>query len=256
LPGEVAGSCATVGQALEAFTTFHWLNSSGGVAFLSREKGITTLGYAIYEPEVSVGLNHIYDWVIAIGVRLLRDLSGRSEWKPLQVFIAHAKPDSVKPYRQFLGGPVRFNAEATLLQFPSAFEATPVPGGDETRRRVLEARLAEAGGEAMLPKLHRMIRVALLFGLTSGDDVAAAMALSRRTFNRRLYQYGTTFQDVLDTVRFEVARQLLHDTTLPVGEIAATLGYAEPSAFVRAFRRWTGRTPGIWRQQAGGSAAP
>jgi AraC-like DNA-binding protein len=249
LPGEIAGSCATVGAAIEAFTTLHWLNSSGGVAYLAREEGVTTLGYAIYELGLPEGWHHVHDCVIAIGVRMLRELTGRSDWAPLQVQLSHSRPDDVPPYRRFFGAPVRFDAEITAIHFPTAFEATRVLGGDETRHRALEAKLLAAGREALLPRLHRMIRVAMLFGLSSGDDVAAAMALTRRTFNRRLAEYGTTFQEALDTVRHEVARQLLQDTTLSVADVAAALGYAEPSTFVRAFRRWTGETPGQWRQQ-------
>jgi AraC-like DNA-binding protein len=122
-----------------------------------------------------------------------------------------------------------------------------VKGADTGRRRALDERLRISGQETLLPRLYRMVRVALLFGLTSGDDVAAVMGLHRRTFNRRLEESGTTFRDALETVRFEAARQLLRDTDLAVGEIGAALGYAESSPFVRAFRRWSGESPNAWR---------
>jgi AraC-like DNA-binding protein len=73
------------------------------------------------------------------------------------------------------------------------------------------------------------------------------MALSRRTFNRRLAEAGITFKNALDTVRFEVAQQLLRETQLSVTQIAAALGYAEAGPFIRAFRRWSGFSPGSWR---------
>jgi len=80
------------------------------------------------------------------------------------------------------------------------------------------------------------------------------MALARRTFNRRLSQYGTTYQQVLEAVRVEAAQQLLRETALSIGDIAGALGYTEPSAFVRAFRRWMSTPPGAWRRQAVESA--
>jgi AraC-like DNA-binding protein len=95
----------------------------------------------------------------------------------------------------------------------------------------------------------------MIFGLAGGDELASAMALPRRTFNRRLAEYGTTFRDVLKTVRVDVAQQLLRETTLPIGDIAGALGYAESSAFVRAFRHWTQTTPGAWRERSGNRAA-
>jgi AraC-like DNA-binding protein len=80
------------------------------------------------------------------------------------------------------------------------------------------------------------------------------MGLTRRTFNRRIAQAGTTFHAALETVRSEVAQQLLLDTGLSIGEIALALGYGEPSAFIRAFRRWTTKTPAAWRQETGPAA--
>jgi hypothetical protein len=250
LPGEITGSCATVGEALETFTTFQWMNSSGGVAFLGRERGTTSLGYAIFEPGLRAGADQTYDMTVAIGVRMIRELSGKPDWSPARVMLARARPDEVAPYRRFFAAPIQFDAETSSLHFSSTFGATRVPSGDETRRRVLEAKLLGANREEMLPKVHRMIRVAMIFGLTNGDDVASAMALPRRTFNRRLAQYGTTFHEVLKAVRFDVAQALLRETTLPVSDVAGALGYAESSAFVRAFRNWTQTTPGAWRERS------
>jgi AraC-like DNA-binding protein len=61
--------------------------------------------------------------------------------------------------------------------------------------------------------------------------------------NRRLKAEGTTFQKLLDEVRFDAACQLLDTSSIPIAEIAASLGYADPAAFSRAFRRWSGATP-------------
>ena len=68
-----------------------------------------------------------------------------------------------------------------------------------------------------------------------------------RTLSRRLEEFGTSFREIADEIRFEIAQQLLRQTSLDVGEIAASLGYARASAFTRAFRRWSGSTPTIWR---------
>jgi AraC-like DNA-binding protein len=76
------------------------------------------------------------------------------------------------------------------------------------------------------------------------------LAMHRRTLNRRLKAEGTTFQQVLDNVRFTVARQLLSGSDVPLDDVAATLGYAGVNPFMRTFRRWTGTTPGRWRHEA------
>jgi AraC-like DNA-binding protein len=76
------------------------------------------------------------------------------------------------------------------------------------------------------------------------------LELHRRTLNRRLKAQGTTFQAVLDGVRAEVACQLLEGTSTSLDDVASTLCYASVSPFMRAFRRWTGVTPGQWRRNA------
>jgi len=96
------------------------------------------------------------------------------------------------------------------------------------------------------------LRLLMLSGHVSGEDTARMLSMHRRTLNRRLKAQGTTFQSVLDRVRLEAARQLLEGTRLPLDDIAASLGYASVSPFMRSFRRWTGTTPGQWRR--GGTA--
>jgi AraC-like DNA-binding protein len=94
----------------------------------------------------------------------------------------------------------------------------------------------------------RSIRLLMLSGHVSGEDTATMLSMHRRTLNRRLKARGTTFQAELDRVRFEVARQLLEGTRLPLDDVAASLAYASVSPFMRSFRRWTGTTPGHWRR--------
>jgi AraC-like DNA-binding protein len=249
LPGEIAASSATVGEAIRQFTAMHWLNTTGGVAFFERDRGTAGFGYAIFEQGTPEGTFHLYDLVIAVGVGMLRQLSGNADWNPAAVHLSHVRPADIAPYRRFFRARLYFDAEASIIRFPTSFENSPLPGADEIRRRVLHAKLSALGREDLLPRVYRMVRVALLYGLTSGDDVAAAMGLPRRTFNRRLGEHGTTFRHALETVRFEAARELLRDTALDVAQISAALGYSESSVFVRAFRRWSGFSPSSWRHE-------
>jgi len=80
------------------------------------------------------------------------------------------------------------------------------------------------------------------------------LSMHRRTLNRRLHAEGTTFQRVLDEIRYAVARQLLSDTGAALDDIAASLGYSGVCPFMRSFRRWSGTTPGRWRREAAGVA--
>jgi AraC-like DNA-binding protein len=156
----------------------------------------------------------------------------------------------VTPYRQHFRAPLYFNAESCTLRFPASLMARAVEGADPGRLRLAQAQ-AKAGGKAVLTEaVYRALRTLLLHGKDSGADVAQALAMHRRTLNRRLSAAGTTFQEVLDRVRFAVAKELLENSDIAVNDIAAALCYADLATFMRAFRRWTGTTPGAWRQSA------
>ena len=104
--------------------------------------------------------------------------------------------------------------------------------------------------EDPVQEVSRALRVLLLEGKTSGDEVAQALAIHRRTLNRRLKDHGTTFQRVLDEVRFSVARQFLATSDICLDDVAASLGYAAVNSFIRTFHRWAGTAPGRWRRDA------
>ncbi len=111
-----------MGQALQTFASLHWLNASGGVAYLGRGGGVTTLGYAVYEPGIADGLQQIYDCTLAIGVLMLRQISGRGNWTPSVVRLARVRPPCARPYQQIFRAPLEFDAEVSALIFPTAFE--------------------------------------------------------------------------------------------------------------------------------------
>ena len=113
------------------------------------------------------------------------------------------------------------------------------------------ALIAElAGGPELLQRVYRGLRRLMLDNRHSGDDLAQLLTMHRRTLNRRLQAEGTTFQQVLDEVRYEVSRDLLASSDVHLDDIAATLGYAAVTPFMRTFRRWSGTTPGRWRRRA------
>jgi AraC-like DNA-binding protein len=97
-------------------------------------------------------------------------------------------------------------------------------------------------------RVREAIRAFLQEGAPQLGDVARGLHVSLRTLQRRLTEHGTSFQDEVDTVRRELAFQYLKDANLGVSQVAFLLGYSELSTFDRAFKRWTGMTPRIWRE--------
>jgi AraC-like DNA-binding protein len=131
-----------------------------------------------------------------------------------------------------------------------------VPGADAGRLRMAQEQVRHASRPDLLHQVRCALRRLLLQDQHSGDQVAQMLAMHRRTLNRRLKARGTTFQEVLDDVRFGVARELLSMSEISLDDVAATLGYAGVSSFLRTFYRWTGTTPGRWRRTTAGASSP
>jgi AraC-like DNA-binding protein len=96
-----------------------------------------------------------------------------------------------------------------------------------------------------------VLRSLLITRQSSLEQVAELFSMHRRTLNRRLEEQNHTFQKLVNEIRYEIARQLLENTRLSMGQIAAILDYSDASVFTRAFRRWSGTTPTAWQSQSG-----
>jgi AraC-like DNA-binding protein len=246
--GKLVRHSTPLREALRLLVVHQHLNSGGGLAFALNRATIVDFGYAIYYPRIA-GADQIIDCTLAGAFNLLRELAGAT-WTPSEVFLAHAKPADAVLYRNMFKCVPRFNCEFNAFRFPSYWLDCPVEGADPEQRRIALAQVRAFDPGLLIQHVYRSLRTLLLSGKTSGDDLAQMLSMHRRTLNRRLRDLGTTFQAVLDDVRFEAARQLLCYSDVSLDEIAASLGYAGVSPFMRTFHRWTGITPGQWRRRA------
>lgn len=241
LPGQLARYSPTLGVAIRTFAVYQHLNSQGMATFLLEKDGVATLGSVVYQKGAE-HVEQIYDFNVATMIGIMRELCG-ARWRPERVLFSHSEPTDDRPYRRAFQAPCRFNAERTALVFPASVLDHRLASADPEQLRILEAQADARDDFGLVFRLRRSLRILLLAQNVSGDQVARLLLMHRRTLNRRLMAEGTTFQRLLDEVRFEAACQLLDTARIPITEIAATLGYAETSAFSRAFRRWSGVTP-------------
>jgi AraC-like DNA-binding protein len=246
LPGQLARHSPTLGAALRTFAVYQHLNSQGMVTFLLEKDGVATLGSVVYQKGTE-HVDQIYDANVAAAFGVMRELCG-AHWRPERVLFSHSKPTDSGPYRRAFQAPCRFNAEQTALEFPAVLLDQRLSGADPEQFRILEAQAHARTDYDVVFRLRSSLRILLLAQAASGDQVAKLLSMHRRTLNRRLKAEGTTFRELLDEVRFEAACQLLDTARTPITDIASSLGYAETSAFSRAFRRWSGGTP-IERRQ-------
>ena len=127
--------------------------------------------------------------------------------------------------------------------------ATANPLQREALLQAMRQKLAEQS-PGYAGRVRHALRPLLLSGQASHRQVAAHLNIHPRTLGRRLEAEGVTFESVKDGVRQAVSQELLARTGLRISDVGGVLGYATPSAYVRAFRRWTGVSPSAWRQNA------
>lgn len=265
LVGERAGTSAvgtlgflmqnseSVGEALSVFVRHFPVHDRGGTATVEREGGVCVLTYSLVVDSRSAV--QILSCAMAIGANIMRDLCG-AQWQPSGVTFAFSEPEDVEPYRQFFGVRPRFDAKRTGIAFPARLLHLPIPGRDALLRKLMERRLREIGTPAddFVSRLRGVLRSLVTSPSCSVEAASTLMGVHRRTLNRELAAAGTTFRELRDEARRELACHLLQDTRVGASEIATTLGYTDPASFTRAFKRWTGTTPTGWRRERGGAA--
>lgn len=246
--GHLVRHSPDVGAALRNVIVHLHLHDAGAVPTLAIERGVAILGYAVYERGVE-GTYQIYDIAMAIAYNMMREFCG-PDWRPKEVLLAHRRPRAVAPYRSFFDAPLRFDSDQTALVFKERWLGVELQGANAHLQVALEAyvgALEERAAQELPHRLRRALRSLLVTGQGSRDEVAKLFSMNRRTLNRRLEACGTSFHALVDEVSHEIACQLLRDTQMPLAQIAATLDYADASAFTRAFRRWAGAAPSDWR---------
>ncbi len=252
--GFVARNSADVGTALTALATYLPHHDRGAAVTLSVMGQLSSLGYAVYHPIEAH--DQLVDGAIAIGCRIMRTLCG-PEWAATEVTFAHREPADAAPYRQLFRCKLRFNASETALLFETRWLNKPLHDAEPELRRLLVKELessAPADPADLIDSVRGTIRTMLGRGDCTSHAVARLFGISERTLRRQLLAKGTSFKAILEEVRFEVARQLLRDTTLTLERVALLVDYSELSAFSRAFLRWAKMPPGDWRELQRGTA--
>lgn len=196
---------------------------------------------------------HVDECAIAelvCGIRFLTETDAR----PRVVRFTHRAPPDVRAHEALFGCPLVFEAAHTELELDRDVLALRMKGAHEVYREIFEREVDRA--LARRPRalaLTRQVRTLLEGTIVAPDEalarVARALRTSARTLQRRLQEEGTSFDTLVRELRRERADDLLAEG-VPIKEIAARLGYAEPSAFHRAYKRWTGRTPASERVRA------
>jgi AraC-like DNA-binding protein len=248
----VAASAATFGGALSRVERYARIQNDGVDFEIIRGRALRVrFHYTGVARHTDV---HQIGFLIALLIRIARHLTGRT-LKPTRVRMMHHTHRAKLELERLLDADIEDGARVDEVEFPAGSWDLPIVSADAYLHQVCvqscEEALARRGLEQtpLKVQVENAIAALLPHGQARHDQVAVELGMSPRTLARRLALEGSSFAAVLREVRSALADRYLADRTLPISQIAWLLGYAEISAFTRAFQHWTGMVPSEARAQ-------
>ena len=247
--GFLLRAASTVGQALESLIENFDLHDTGGTCELSEEADFCQLSFHVHQPGVSA-IAQIHDMSAVMMCKIMRTLCGK-EWNASQVRLMRTRPADLTPYTRYFRAPLHFDSDTCSILFPCHCLRLKPPSADELLFHHLELEanvLHSMQHQELIDMLPAVLQRGVMLEQCSARDIADAFGIQERTLHRRLQSSGTSFRQELDRVRESMSLQLLESSSLSICDIATSLGYADSSGFIRAFNRWTGKSPAFWRK--------
>ena len=169
------------------------------------------------------------------------------ELRPVAVGFIHSQPSCAEKHLSFFRAPVYFSAKSDSITFAIGDVDMELPSGNPHLALISDhitiKYLAKLDKEDIVHRVKAAIIEHLPSGKVTHDKISDSLAMSVRSLQRKLQQNGTSFRDVLDSTREDLAKQYVGDMGVELTETAFLLGFSEHSAFSRAFKRWTGHSP-------------
>lgn len=257
--GLILLSCRDFGQVFDQTMRYEQLAHDLGRSCITIDDDIA---YYTWDSNYSSAHRHLADSVFA-GIRVFSNwLAGITlPANDLQLMHDGGPPALREEYVRVLGDMPVFDAESNVASFKAMMLSWPVPNADVSLYPVLQQHAEQllrqrnatqpANVNAAPTSITQQVYAAIVASLPGGQtrlaSIAESLGLSPRTLQRKLSEAGSTFQQVLDQARFELAKEYLKRQELNLVDIAFLLGYQEQSAFNHAFKEWAGINPGAWR---------
>jgi AraC-like DNA-binding protein len=249
--GYLLRNASSFGHALQLLNRYVSLVSPGSAMALRQEDESCILTYKTGDFPVKLCCQDV-EGTLAQLILMIQVFLEDSEWHPEFIYFEHPAPATAGSFP--LPGKLLFDHHFNGVSFPAELLKQPNKDFDPELLAILEAQVRVSttqlqNKETLLDQISMVIYAAIGNGPVSSEMVAAQAGLSRSSLHRRLREQGTTFRELRDRIIFGIARDQLCTSTTTITELALKLGYSETSAFDRAFKRATGRTPLEYRKQ-------
>lgn len=197
-------------------------------------------------------VRHYLEIALCVFMQFWRHVTD-GEFRPREIWLTYTAGADLAEYERIYGCPVRLGMPEGALRFDAALLQRPSPAAEPQllamHEALAEQRLADLERRDLVGRVERELGGLLETGEVSLEAVAAQLGRNPRTLRADLTLVGTNFNDVVARYRERLARRLLARTQEPIDQIVYLTGFSEPSAFTRAFKRWTGETPTDYRRR-------
>lgn len=251
-------SSATLRESIVVVQKFQRLISDGGRFQMIAGEHASWIVYHPRQGELAFS-PHQLEAVLSAVVSFSRWVTG-SGMRPLRAQFSHNALGPLSGYQSVLQCPVDFEQAFSGLLLDNAALDQPLPQADAqlaaVHHQYAAARLAALSEEStadLATELRGWLAAQLGHALPDRAQAAQAFGMSERTLARRLHDLELSYTGLLDTARKDHACQAVAHTQRAFSDIAQALGFAEASTFNRAFKRWTGSVPGVYRRRVNGS---
>ena len=242
----------TISEALYMLVNFMGVHSAGLIISSTKVPDGLLISYDIGAKEVEHD-RQAMELGLALLANFVRVQLGRP-WHPNYVQFRHSRPKSLASHARIFGPNVLFEQDHNGLCIDQGTLHHSLGPANKKARQVMERVLRDRAAfddHGVLPRAEAAIRALLPYtGGCTIDIVAKYLGTSVRTLQRNLARSATSFDQLRDQVRLDLAEKYLTQSTMSLAEIADVLGYSQPSAFTRAFKRQKGCAPLKFRQSA------
>ena len=250
--GYSALNSGTLGEAFARVARYHSIWTDGAVFKVETSNDTSAIIYRYVDESINA---HRQDseMTFAAVVSLCR-IAVDENWTSTAVEFQHPKPRDTSEHARLFRCPISFDAPVNKISFASCSLSLPIEKADAGLVRMLDRHAQELLAkypprDTVIDNARTVITRELNGGNPSLEQVAAQLGLSERTLQRKLQELGTSHNDLVEQIRRDLAMRYLKEPDMAICEVAYLTGFSEPSSFHRAFKRWTGVTPGEFREE-------